>query len=800
MTVKNGELADQTTFNTSFMSREEDTNTVGVVTLENAGSATIADAQQTINDNTTNIAANTVDIATNTGDILTINNSIGVANGIAELDGDGKVPASQLPTAGTLQFQGTWDASTNTPDLVTATKEAGFYWVVNVAGATNLDGITDWKVGDWAIYNGTTFQKIDNTDEVQSVNGQTGTVVLDADDISETATRKYDSVIHNRDAVVDPTVSNDNTEGYGIGSTWFNAALEKKFVAKSVGTGTAEWIEVSGGGGGGVGDLFTYYSNDFETTSASDFTVTGAAVVTDETTDPLYGSRSINIAHDAGDGASEIELDVSIDIQQGQQGVLSGLDLAIYSPTSGADGVYNIEIEESTDDVTYTSLKVSEEFTPISKTQIVRVYFTPNASSEYLRFKINIVTDTTIATEELYIDNLVFTSNPLTTVKLNNDTDWAVGTPNTLQGLGSITSDFFIWRRNGGNLEMMGSFITGTVTALELQVGFPTEAGNISASSNIGGRVLVGNWGNNNASADSFLPNTVAGDTFINLGRTTVSAGVANSMLNSSEFQSFSVSVPIEEWSAYGEGVVTDGELTDSVIVNCKGNGGESITANVTDVPFTVVTDSTGSFSGATFTAPSPGRYSFNGMMLFNASAVRIVNVLIGGATFERVSQAITDSNIKFTTVLDLESEDQVTFREIATGGTLTDNDQLHYLKINKLNSGAKTIISPFKTEITAGTEYKTGEVINSKDVYEYVYEVTSDITSTATIASNPVGIVDPVGHLNATSTLWDILRNYDGANTSYVYYNTSTGNIEAFIGGAHKVGAGTIIRFKYTK
>ena len=112
----------------------------------------------------------------------------GVANGVATLDGSGTVPISQLPAAvlGALSYQGTWDASTNTPTLTSSVGTKGYYYVVNVAGSTNLNGITDWKVGDWAVYNGTAWQKIDNTDAVTSVNGYTGTVVLTQPDIAGT--------------------------------------------------------------------------------------------------------------------------------------------------------------------------------------------------------------------------------------------------------------------------------------------------------------------------------------------------------------------------------------------------------------------------------------------------------------------------------------------------------------------------------------------------------------------------------------------------------------------------------------
>jgi hypothetical protein len=109
----------------------------------------------------------------------------GVANGVATLDSAGTVPISQLPAAvlGALSYQGTWDASSNTPTLTSSVGTKGYYYVVSVAGSTNLNGITDWKVGDWAVYNGTAWQKIDNTDSVTSVNGYTGAVVLTYTDV-----------------------------------------------------------------------------------------------------------------------------------------------------------------------------------------------------------------------------------------------------------------------------------------------------------------------------------------------------------------------------------------------------------------------------------------------------------------------------------------------------------------------------------------------------------------------------------------------------------------------------------------
>lgn len=103
----------------------------------------------------------------------------GQANGYASLDGAGKVPVSQLPNS-IMEYQGTWNAATNTPTLANGTGSPGDVYRVSVAG-TAL-GIT-FDVGDYVIYSGSVWEKSDTTDSVVSVNGYTGTVTLDATDV-----------------------------------------------------------------------------------------------------------------------------------------------------------------------------------------------------------------------------------------------------------------------------------------------------------------------------------------------------------------------------------------------------------------------------------------------------------------------------------------------------------------------------------------------------------------------------------------------------------------------------------------
>jgi hypothetical protein len=110
--------------------------------------------------------------------------SVGVANGVASLDSGGHVPLAQLPTAiqGALQYQGTWNASTNTsPALASGVGTKGYYYKVSVAGTTTIDTVSNWNVGDMIVFDGTTWDKIDGPAEaVISVNGSIGAVTVAA--------------------------------------------------------------------------------------------------------------------------------------------------------------------------------------------------------------------------------------------------------------------------------------------------------------------------------------------------------------------------------------------------------------------------------------------------------------------------------------------------------------------------------------------------------------------------------------------------------------------------------------------
>ena len=141
------------------------------------------------------------------------------------------LPSEKVAALGALSYQGTWNATTNVPTLASGVGTQGYYYVVATAGSTNLDGITDWKIGDWAIYSGTAWQKIDNTDAVSSVNGQTGTVVLTTTDIAE-GTNEYFTTAKAR-----ASVSAGTGISYDSGTGVITNSAPDQVVALTAGTG-----------------------------------------------------------------------------------------------------------------------------------------------------------------------------------------------------------------------------------------------------------------------------------------------------------------------------------------------------------------------------------------------------------------------------------------------------------------------------------------------------------------------------------------------------------------------------------
>jgi hypothetical protein len=143
----------------------------------------------------------------------------GVANGYAGLDDNNKFFLDNVPEAllGSVNYKGNYNASTNTPALPTPkTSNKGWYYTINGEG-TYL-GIS-YKNGDWIISNGVIWDKVLNNNNVTSVNGKVGAVVLSTADVADTTDKRYqtDAQKANNDATSSiQTQLNDKVSGSGV--------------------------------------------------------------------------------------------------------------------------------------------------------------------------------------------------------------------------------------------------------------------------------------------------------------------------------------------------------------------------------------------------------------------------------------------------------------------------------------------------------------------------------------------------------------------------------------------------------
>jgi hypothetical protein len=129
-----------------------------------------------------------------------------------------KTVSSVANALGALNYKGTWNASTNTPTLASGVGTQGDYYVVSVAGATDLDGITNWGVGDWAAFNGSVWQRVEGGADGNFVNlDVTGAANLDCSvTINESAADKDFRVEGTTDSYLIYADADQQSVGIGI--------------------------------------------------------------------------------------------------------------------------------------------------------------------------------------------------------------------------------------------------------------------------------------------------------------------------------------------------------------------------------------------------------------------------------------------------------------------------------------------------------------------------------------------------------------------------------------------------------
>jgi hypothetical protein len=152
------------------------------------------------------------------------------------INGSGVISAS---VTGAVVFKGTWNASTNTPTLANGVGTSGWQYAVSVGGTQNLGaGSQVYNVGDFVIYDGTSWIDISGNNGVSTFNTRAGAVTLTSTDV--TAALGYTPIQTTSLSVTTGSASSGGSLTYSAGAFTFSPA--------SIPTYTVSTLTASGGG------------------------------------------------------------------------------------------------------------------------------------------------------------------------------------------------------------------------------------------------------------------------------------------------------------------------------------------------------------------------------------------------------------------------------------------------------------------------------------------------------------------------------------------------------------------------
>ena len=277
--------------------------------------------------------------------------SLGAGNGVEWVD--------QLPSG--LNFKGTWNADLNIPALASGVGVNGDYYIVETDGTTNLDGNNSWQIGDWAIFNGTVWQEIDNqnifsgTGTANTMTKWTGATSLGDSTLTDDGVTLASSTnILFTGTTNDLGVVAGTNQFYGLNYFYQNIRVDGEVrdaagaagtagqVLSSTGAGQVAWIDASSAAGviGGSGTLNTVpkwtpsgteLGNSRITDDGTTITLDSNVVLGNGPTDTIKCIGEINIKEDLVDSTGSSGLSGYVLKSTGSQ-------VEWVSPLAGTDG------------------------------------------------------------------------------------------------------------------------------------------------------------------------------------------------------------------------------------------------------------------------------------------------------------------------------------------------------------------------------------------------------------------------------------------------------------------------------
>ena len=554
------------------------------------------------------------------------NSEKGAVNGVAELDGSGTVPASQLPSY--------VDDVLEYADLASfpVTGETGKIYIAIDTGFNYR-----WS---GSIY-------IDITSKVDSVNGDTGVVSLGIVDMNDTD--------------ITPAIGEDGKViKYDHSSGDFILADES---GGGTGQGGINYIENSGFEDGTSLGWNLY--NDGASSEPVDGTGGSLSALTSsvQNSTALRGTKHFRLEKSAfngqGDGAS---YDLAIDTQDANKFLDVSFDYISSTYTSGDLRVFVYDIDNTVllgEVVNSESGDILSSNTP---TRFLSRFYTTDSLNYRLIFH---VTSTNATAWNMDIDNIRV--GPADTVIATNVQTELVD----VSADANFTAGKLLVSRSGGNVTVN---VEETITYS-------------SASSVTSASALIPEWarpaGNKPYNISHFTGTLIYEIRVLSDGTFTVNTrNFSGAATATTSFDVGSISYCVDD--GLSTNVISNTQLNQKTVsVSGAGNAGTAITANVTDIDFTEVRDSHNAWNGTQFTAPISGRYTFKGTVNLNAPNAGALYGYLNGSQSTLAHFTGASASTKTFVWEGVLNKGQVWSLRSDTGTTLVTSSILHFLEVS---------------------------------------------------------------------------------------------------------------------
>jgi hypothetical protein len=679
----------------------------------------------------------------------TINAEKGATNGLASLDSGGHVPVSQMPAAalGALSYKGALDASGGS---YPASPAKGDYYVVNVPGTIST---VAYKIGDWATYDGTAWDKIDNGQSVVSVAGRNGVVVLTKSDVglsnvdnTSDATKNAATATLSNKTLTAPIIDVISVTDQGsIPST--PASGTHKLYSKAAGmfildsTGVEKPVG-SGSGGGSKNYLSTYNGNtgngDFElnntngwslfhttltgtlptgsiTSGATSWTTFGIASGTS-----LAGSHSMTAGGSSGLTAGEGFISDAFTIDKEDQARVQTIAFS-YSPVYGtldfsgtSSNTFAVYVYDVTNSV-WIQPAGCYGMTQASGVGEVTATFQTSINSTQYRLAIVCINACSGLTDLLFDS---FSVGPQAKVLGAAMTDFQVYTP-TFTNLGTVTSNTMQWSRSGDSVTLQGTFVIGTGTASPLSISLPPGL-TIDSTKVTGTESLGSAFQSIGSQTNSLAVIGTAGATSFGISVSSNAGGSLTSMPGntySGATMSVSARIPIAGWSSN----VQMSSDTDTRVVSLVVSGTAPSVNPTAGTPIILssvsVTDTHASYNSGTgvYTCPVSGFYQVGLSLNVNGTNTGAsVSIAVNGTPQGKIGYTVSGSAPFGFGMVKCNAGDQIT---ITGNATWNSGGASSFLTINRL-SGPSVIAA--SDSVAAIYGLNTDQSLSAGDPIKY--------------------------------------------------------------------------------